>query len=79
MLMARGPRKSIDEKIEQKMDQIQILERKLEAERKELDALRKQKKDRQMEEVSAMILDSGLSPVEVANILKDYKNVQESA
>lgn len=77
--MARGPRKSIEEKMEQKMEQIQALERKLEAERKELEALKKQKKDKQLEEVSAMILESGLSPVEVANILKDYKNEQESA
>lgn len=70
--MARGQRKSIDEKIAAKQEFISALMVRVESEKKELAQLREEKKKKELEAVSALIADSGLAPEEVADMLRQY-------
>ena len=77
--MARGPRKSIEEKIEAKQELVDALETRLEAERSELEDLLREKRLKELEAVGDLIEESGLEPETVANILKEYVKEQQSA
>lgn len=70
--MARGQRKSIDEKIAAKEEIIETLQGKLNAEKRELEVLFEEKKKRELESLNEMILDAGVCPEEVAAILQKY-------
>lgn len=70
--MARGQRKSIDEKIAAKEELIEALLRRVESEKRELQELIQIKKQKELEAVSDLIADSGLSPEEVASMLQRY-------
>ncbi|MCQ2539557.1 MAG: hypothetical protein MJ114_03825 [Acetatifactor sp.] len=70
--MARGQRKSIDEKIAAKEEIIETLQGKLNAEKRELEELFEEKKKRELESLNEMILDAGVCPEEVAAILQKY-------
>ena len=70
--MARGQRKSIDEKIAAKEELIEALLLRVESEKRELQELIQIKKQKELEVVSDLIADSGLSPEEVASMLQRY-------
>lgn len=77
--MARGPRKSIEEKIDAKMELIAALETRLESERRELEEMVREKKLKELEAVSDLIDESGLEASEVVEILKTYLSERETA
>lgn len=77
--MARGPKKSIEEKIEAKQELISSLETRVESEKRELEELLKEKKLKELETVSNIIMESGLEPGAVADILKEYINERATA
>lgn len=70
--MARGQRKSIDEKIEAKQELIDALLTRVESEKRELEELYQEKKRKELEAVSDLIADSGLTSEEVASVLQQY-------
>lgn len=70
--MARGQRKSIDEKIIAKQELIEALITRVESEKRELNELYREKKQKELEAVSDIISDSGLSAEEVAAVLQQY-------
>lgn len=70
--MARGPRKSIEEKIAAKQDLIEALMTRVESEKRELEELYQEKKRKELEAVGELIEDSGLQPEEVAAVLQQY-------
>ena len=77
--MARGPRKTIEEKIEAKQELIEALETRLESEKSELEDMLKEKRLKELEEVGDLIEESGLEPSAVADLLRDYLKDQQSA
>lgn len=70
--MARGQRKSIDEKITAKQELIEALMTRVESEKRELEELYQEKKRKELETVSELIEDSGLTSEEVASVLQQY-------
>ena len=77
--MARGQRKSIEEKIAAKEELIEALTTRLESEKRELEELRQEKKRKELEVVSDIIAESGLEPEEVAAVLQQYLENREEA
>ncbi|MCI5953722.1 MAG: hypothetical protein MRZ49_03940 [Lachnospiraceae bacterium] len=70
--MARGQRKTIEEKIAAKQEVIDALMTRVESEKRELDELFQEKKRKELEAVSDLIEDAGLQPEEVAEMLQEY-------
>lgn len=70
--MARGQRKSVEDKIAEKEELIQALKARLKSEQGELDALRREKRDKDLEELNQLLEVSGLSADEASDILKEY-------
>lgn len=70
--MARGQRKTVEEKIAEKEEVILTLRSKLKAEQSELDALYKEKKDRDLEGINQLLESSGLSADDAFDILQEY-------
>ena len=70
--MARGQRKTIEEKIQAKQELIDALMTRVESEKRELDELFQEKKRKELEAVGDLISDTGLQPDEVAEALKQY-------
>lgn len=70
--MARGQRKTIEEKIAAKQELIDALMTRVESEKRELDELFQEKKRKELEAVSDLIADAGLQPEEVAEVLQEY-------
>lgn len=75
--MARGQRKTIEEKIAAKKEIVDALQIRLESEKKELQALYTEKRNKELEEVNELIENSGLAPDEVANMLRNYIESRE--
>lgn len=70
--MARGQRKTLEEKIIAKQDLITALQTRIESEKRELNELYEEKRKRELETVSDLIADTGLNPEEVAEVLQQY-------
>lgn len=70
--MARGQRKTLEEKISEKEELILALRTRLKSEQSELDALYKEKRDRDLEELSQILASSGLNLEEASEILQEY-------
>ena len=70
--MARGHRKTIEEKIREKEELVGALKVRLKAEQNELDALCKEKRDRELEGLNQLLEDSGLNLKEASGILQEY-------
>lgn len=70
--MARGPKKTIEEKIIAKQELIASLLTRVESEKRELEELLQEKKLKDLESVNELIEESGLSPEEAAQILQQY-------
>ncbi len=70
--MARGQRKTLEEKIGAKQELIAALQTRMESEKRELDELYEEKRRKELEAVSDLIADAGLKPNEVAEVLQQY-------
>ena len=77
--MARGQRKTIEEKIAAKQEMIEALQTRVESEKRELEELYQEKKRRELEAVSDIMAESGLGPEEVAEVLQKYLERREQA
>ncbi len=77
--MARGQRKTIDEKITAKQELIEALTTRIESEKRELEELYQEKRRKELEAVSELIEESGLEPEEVAAVLQQYLEEREEA
>jgi len=77
--MARGQRKTIDEKITAKQELIEALMTRVESEKRELEELYQEKRKKELEVVSELIEESGLEPNEVAAVLQQYLEEREEA
>lgn len=77
--MARGQRKSIEEKIAAKQELVEALMTRVESEKRELEELYQEKKRKELETVSDIIAESGLGPEEVAEVLQQYLENREAA
>lgn len=74
--MARGQRKSIEEKIQQKQEIINALEVRIEHEKDELEALMSEQKQKEVEILYDFIKTSDLGVYEAADILKQHLSTQ---
>ena len=70
--MARGQRKSIEEKIREKEEVIAALKVRVSSEEKELAELKKEKREKEMEAISSMLEESNLSIEEAKEILGQH-------
>lgn len=77
--MARGQRKTIEEKITAKEELIEALMTRLESEKKELEELYQEKRKKELEAVNDLITESGLEPEEVVEVLQQYLENRENA
>jgi len=77
--MARGQRKSIEEKIQAKQEIVDALLVRVESEKRELAELLEEKKRKELEAVSDMIEDYGLAPEEVTEALKAFLEARQAA
>lgn len=79
--MARGQRKTIDEKIAEKEELIGALKIRLKSEQAELEALYREKKEKALDSLNQMIDSSGLALSEVSEVLQQYieSRAQQSA
>ena len=77
--MARGQRKTIEEKITAKQELIEALMTREESEKRELEELYQEKKRKELEAVSDIIEEAGLGPEEVAEVLQQYLESREAA
>ena len=66
--MARGQRKTVEEKISEKEELILALRTRLKSEQNELDALYKEKRDRDLEELSQFLASSGMKNEDASEI-----------
>ena len=70
--MARGQKKTLEEKIAAKQELIEALTTRIESEKRELEELFQEKRLRELEMVNDLISDAGLSTNEVAEMLQQY-------
>lgn len=77
--MARGQRKAIEEKIREKEELVSALKIRLKSEQNELDALYKEKRDRDLDGLSQMLEASGLDLHSASGILREYIQNHKSA
>lgn len=70
--MARGQRRSIEEKIRQKQEIISGIELRLEHEREELEALISEQKQKEVETLYDFIKETNLDVQEATEILQQY-------
>lgn len=70
--MARGQRKTLEEKIAVKQELIGALMTRIESEKRELEELYEEKKRKELEVVNDLIADAGLGANEVAELLQQY-------
>lgn len=73
--MARGVRKSIEEKIREKSEVIAALKVRIQKENEELEELLKEERERNLEILSSFLAEVNLSPEEATQILKS--NLQQ--
>ena len=70
--MARGQRRTIEEKIAEKEELIAALRTRLKSEQSELDALNREKKNRDLDSLNQLLESKGLDISEASDILQDY-------
>ena len=70
--MARGQRKTIEEKIAEKEEVIQALRTRLKSEQSELELLQKEKRDKDFEGLNRLLSSAGLDIEEASDILQNY-------
>lgn len=79
--MARGQRKTIEDRIAEKEELIGALKIRIKSEQAELDALYKEKREKALDSLNQMIDSSGLALSEVSEVLQQYieSRAQQSA
>jgi len=77
--MARGQRKSIEEKIQAKQEILDALLVRVESEKRELAELMEEKRRKELEAVNDMIEDYGLAPEEVTMALQQFMEARQAA
>ena len=70
--MARGTKKTIEEKITSKQELISALLTRIESEKKELEAMYEEKRIKDLGTVNDLIEEAGLSPEEAVEALQQY-------
>ena len=75
--MARGQRKSLEEKITEKEELISALHTRIKSEQNELEALYNEKRLKDLENLDDLIRTSGLSEYEVTEALESYIKLKE--
>lgn len=70
--MARGQRKPIEEKIEEKKEEIRLLKIRIEKEEDELEALMSEKKVKDIDLLYKFISEANLSAQEATGILEEH-------
>ncbi len=70
--MARGQRRTIEEKIAEKEELIAALRTRLKSEQSELDTLNREKKNRDLDSLNQLLESTGLDISEASDILQDY-------
>lgn len=70
--MARGPKKTIDEKIDAKREILGALQVRIKSEQKELEELYREKREQDLIGINDLLNDSGISPDEARRALEDY-------
>lgn len=70
--MARGPRKSIDDKIRDKEELIASLKVRIQSEERELTELRNEKRAKELEALTTILDDNGISVDEAREVLERH-------
>ena len=70
--MSRGPRKTIEDKIREKEELIQGLKTRLQSENKELEALRQEKRAKEIAEIAGFLEESGVTVEQARDILEQH-------
>ena len=74
--MARGQRKSLEEKIAEQRELVEALTVRIQKEKDALEALLNEQKLLRLESLNKVILEANLSPEEVSDIIKQYLSNQ---
>ena len=74
--MARGPKKTVEERIAAKQELISALLTRIESEKKELEALYEEKRIKDLGTVNDMIAQAGLSAEEAKEALQQYLDMR---
>lgn len=72
--MARGPKKTIEEKITAKQELISALLTRIESEKRELEAMYEEKRLKDLDTVNDLITEAGLTTQEAMEALKQYSD-----
>lgn len=70
--MARGQRKSIEEKIREKEEVIGALKIRIQSEERELAELKKEKRSKELEMITALLEDANISVEEAKTIIENH-------
>ena len=70
--MARGQRKPSEEKIREKEEVIAGLKVRIQSEEKELSELKKEKRNKELEEITSMLEDANISVEEAKDIIGQH-------
>ncbi len=74
--MARGPKKTVEERIAAKQELISALLTRIESEKKELEALYEEKRVKDLGTVNDLIVEAGLSAEEAREALQQYLDLR---
>ena len=74
--MARGPKKTVEERIALKQELISALLTRIESEKKELEALYEEKRVKDLGTVNDLIVEAGLSAEEAREALQQYLDLK---
>ncbi len=74
--MARGPKKTVEERIALKQELISALLTRIESEKKELEALYEEKRVKDLGTVNDLIVEAGLSAEEAREALQQYLDLR---
>lgn len=70
--MSRGPRKTIEDKIREKEELIQGLKTRIQAETKELETLKQEKRAKEIAEIAGLLEESGVTIEQARDILEQH-------
>ena len=70
--MARGQRKSIDEKIREKEELIEALKVRIQSEERELNDLLTEKRNKEAEAITRMLAEAGISMEEAKDLIAQH-------
>ena len=74
--MARGPKKTVEERIALKQELLSALLTRIESEKKELEALYEEKRVKDLGTVNDLIVEAGLSAEEAKEALQQYLDMR---